>query len=114
MPARLDNLEGSRRNPMVDARTLAQVDILRAIQQRLARAHVRWWLRGGWAIDFMLGQITRCHGDIDIVVWSRHRQRVRQALQDAGLTPAREWVSQSDFRLGDEVVSVIYLTRGPD
>ncbi|MFF1649178.1 nucleotidyltransferase domain-containing protein [Streptomyces sp. NPDC058240] len=28
------------------------------------------WLRGGWAMDFFLGEITRDHGDIDWFVWA--------------------------------------------
>ncbi|MEU9318262.1 aminoglycoside adenylyltransferase [Streptomyces sp. NPDC048295] len=28
------------------------------------------WLRGGWAMDFFLGEITRDHEDIDWFVWA--------------------------------------------
>jgi hypothetical protein len=62
----------------------------------------------------MLGRITRSHADIDMIVWSRSRQRVYRALQDAGLALARETPVQSDFLFGDVDVSVIYLTRRTD
>lgn len=28
------------------------------------------WLRGGWAVDFFLGEVTRDHEDIDWFAWS--------------------------------------------
>ncbi|MER5775520.1 hypothetical protein ABT144_14730 [Streptomyces sp. NPDC002039] len=28
------------------------------------------WLRGGWAMDFFLGEITRDHEDIDWFAWA--------------------------------------------
>lgn len=27
------------------------------------------WLRGGWAMDFILGQVSRVHEDVDWFVW---------------------------------------------
>lgn len=34
-------------------------------------AGIEHWLRGGRAMDFFLGQITREHEDIDLFVWVR-------------------------------------------
>jgi len=31
---------------------------------------VEVWLRGGWAMDFYLGEITRDHLDVDWFVWA--------------------------------------------
>jgi hypothetical protein len=95
----------------MDDRARAQLQILLTLQTVLAANRVRWWLRGGWAIDFMLGRITHAHADIDMVVWVRHRARVYRTLQDADLLVDRELPVQTDFRLGDVEVSVIYLTR---
>ena len=58
----------------MDDRSQAQLNILRAISARFSGIRARFWLRGGWAVDFMLGRITRPHADIDIVVWARHRR----------------------------------------
>ena len=99
----------------MDQHTRAQLAILRQFQVLFAANRVRWWLRGGWAIDFMLGRITRPHSDIDIVIWARHRQRACRILLDAGFTLTREWLpTQTDFQIHDEVVSVAYLTRTQD
>jgi hypothetical protein len=74
----------------VDLRAQTQLAILRQLQDAFAAARVRWWRRGGLAIDFMLGLITRPHRDIDIVVWGRHRRRVYRVLSEAGFALARE------------------------
>ena len=34
----------------------------------LARAGIRVWLDGGWGVDALLGEQTRVHDDLDIVV----------------------------------------------
>jgi hypothetical protein len=99
----------------VDDRTRAQIEILGQLQALFSAHRVRWWLRGGWAIDFMLGRVTRSHADIDIVIWARHRERVKLALLEAGFTSSREWPpTQSDYELHGEIVSLAYLDRTPD
>ncbi|NQX62193.1 nucleotidyltransferase domain-containing protein [Paenibacillus qinlingensis] len=37
-------------------------------------------MRGGWAIDFLLGRVTRLHKDLDLVTWVRHREELEQVL----------------------------------
>jgi hypothetical protein len=95
----------------MDQRTVTQLTILRHLQTLFSEARIRWWLRGGWAIDFILGRVTRRHADIDIVVWARQRSRVRRFLEEAGFTMVREWPTQADFEAQGECVSVLYLTR---
>lgn len=98
----------------MDDRAQAQLRVLREISVRFAEMRVRWWLRGGWAIDVLLGRVTRTHADIDMIVWARHRRRAHQALQEAGLALARQFPNQTDFVLGEAQVSVIYLARRSD
>jgi len=45
---------------------------------------VRLWLDGGWGVDALLGEQTREHGDLDIVVEQRHVDRVRDMLEADG------------------------------
>jgi hypothetical protein len=35
-----------------------------------AERGVEVWLRGGWAMDFFLGEVTRDHRDIDWFAWT--------------------------------------------
>jgi hypothetical protein len=98
----------------MDSDTEAQLAILRTLAERLATARLRFWLRGGWAVDFLLGEVTRRHGDIDLVTWLRHRRRIRLLLTNIDFEPIQEWEAQTDFRVKGQVVSSIYLTRQPD
>ena len=98
----------------MDTDTEAQLSILALLADRFAAERMRFWLRGGWAIDFLLGKITRHHSDVDLVTWLRHRRRVGRLLTGAGFELTREWESQTDFRVAGQDVSVNYLTRLPD
>jgi hypothetical protein len=47
--------------------TAAQLAVFVELNAVLASAGVRFWLRGGWAVDFLLGAVTRSHADVDAV-----------------------------------------------
>ena len=42
-------------------------DVLRVIAA-LQAGNLRVWLDGGWGVDALLGEITRPHDDVDLVV----------------------------------------------
>lgn len=48
----------------------SQLNILLEISEICLSLNFNLWLRGGWAIDFLLGKITRLHTDIDLVTLS--------------------------------------------
>src|SRR5687768_16625509 len=73
----------------VDAATRTQVSLIGELARLLGEAHVRFWLRGGWALDFHAGHVTRPHKDVDLVTWSRHRRRLRRLLETNGYTTVR-------------------------
>ena len=41
---------------------------------------VAWWVAGGWAIDLIVGQQSREHGDFDVLVLRRDQAVVREYL----------------------------------
>jgi Aminoglycoside-2''-adenylyltransferase len=45
---------------------------------------VEVWLRGGWAMDFFLGQVTRDHVDIDWFAWVKDASVITAALLESG------------------------------
>src|SRR6266540_666306 len=45
---------------------LAVIERLRVV---LSAVGVRFWLRGGWAVDVLLGAVTWPHADVDAVAW---------------------------------------------
>ncbi len=64
----------------------AQLGLIGEIARLLGQARIRFWLRGGWALDFHLGRATRRHADVDLVTWLRHRDRVRRLLTGGGFS----------------------------
>jgi Aminoglycoside-2''-adenylyltransferase len=67
--------------PSLEERQLAAIAEVRDVSQRLA---VEVWLRGGWAADFCLGQVTREHADVDWFAWAGHLPSIADGLQRRG------------------------------
>jgi lincosamide nucleotidyltransferase A/C/D/E len=65
-------------------------------------AGVRVWVDGGWAGDACLGEQTRTHGDLDIVVEQRHVEAAVGALRAARYADVpRDDTTPWNFVLGD-------------
>jgi hypothetical protein len=95
-------------------RTTAQLAVLREIDALLRNAHIRSWLRGGWALDFLVGRVTREHDDIDLITWRRHERRLRQLFEENGFGVTRHRPgTQIDFeKRGQEVQVALVLKWG--
>ena len=60
------------------------------------------WLDGGWGVDALLGEQTRAHSDVDIVIQHRDVPQMRDLLEAQGFTDApRDDTSPWNFVLGD-------------
>jgi lincosamide nucleotidyltransferase A/C/D/E len=46
------------------------------VLDRLDAAGVDWWLDGGWGVDALLGEETRPHDDLDLIVRRKEIDRV--------------------------------------
>ncbi|MGB7980216.1 MAG: hypothetical protein WCF36_05435 [Candidatus Nanopelagicales bacterium] len=60
---------------------------LAAVAEVLAvshRAGTEVWLRGGWAMDFYLGEISREHVDVDFFAWRRDLPELVERLVASG------------------------------
>jgi hypothetical protein len=66
---------------------------------------------GGWALDFLLGSVTRAHTDIDLVSWERERARIHRALLAHGFSHEADFPAQSDFGKDGVKVSIVYIAR---
>lgn len=62
---------------------MAPADVLEVLEV-LTRAGVSVWLDGGWAVDALIGEQTRDHDDLDLVVRSEDAERAISALAQAG------------------------------
>ena len=77
-------------------RQIAQIAEIGRIGAELG---VQVWLRGGWAMDFWLGELTRDHRDIDLFAWSLDADAIERALLQHGFVPepVRDRGLQRDF-----------------
>nr|WP_202516401.1 aminoglycoside adenylyltransferase [Streptomyces sp. SID161] len=48
---------------------------------------VEVWLRGGWAMDFFIGEVTRDHVDIDWFAWAEDAPALTDGLLRSGYEP---------------------------
>lgn len=77
---------------------------------------VEVWLRGGWAMDFYLGEITRDHLDVDWFVWAEAMPGLVGELLRRGWTDLAEHPpeQQRDIVRGDVEMGFAPLTVTPD
>ncbi len=69
-----------------------QIGIIGEIADIAKEHNIPLALRGGWALDFLLGKVTRAHGDIDFNVWPEDIDRIKTLLESIdyeceGITP---------------------------
>jgi len=79
---------------------MGAADVLETID-RLSAAGVRVWLDGGWGVDALLGEQTRDHDDLDIVISLAVADAARRALEAAG------------FAILEEEATAQFLARDP-
>jgi hypothetical protein len=61
-----------------------QLSALAQVGKLLDRAGFRYWLFGGWAVDFYVGAVTRRHDDIDLAVWLHEAPAIGSLLETEG------------------------------
>ena len=75
----------------------AAVDLLRMFEA----AGIDVWLDGGWAVDAALGEQTRPHKDLDIILQVSDLPRLRELLGHRGFR-TKDGGTESNFVLVDE------------
>jgi lincosamide nucleotidyltransferase A/C/D/E len=71
------------------------------IIQLLEDAGIEVWLDGGWAVDALLGEQTRPHKDLDIILHSGHLPRLQEILEGRGFA-VRVGGTPSNLVLADD------------
>ncbi|WP_239162065.1 nucleotidyltransferase domain-containing protein [Acrocarpospora phusangensis] len=69
---------------MLDGQVGRQLEVIAEVVGVAQELGVEVWLRGGWAVDFFLGEVTREHLDVDWFIWSRDAGRLSTALEGRG------------------------------
>ena len=67
-----------------------QLVALAGLHELLHGHAIDYWLFGGWAVDFHVGQVTRSHDDLDLAVWADDRDRIHTLLRAEGWNHAPE------------------------
>ena len=83
---------------MKDETTRLQLAIIAEVHDLLELSSVPHWLDGGWGLDFLLGEVTRAHGDIDWLIWKRDADKVGALLLAQGY--ARQSVRHPEEHIG--------------
>jgi hypothetical protein len=96
-----------------ETREQRQLRLIRELVELLAAESIPVWLRGGWAIDFLLGEITRPHEDIDLFAWVSRGDDlaaclVRAEFQETHGPPPN---TQRNFRKDGETFHIVLLGR---
>jgi len=73
------------------------------LYNRLERLGVEIWIDGGLGVDALLGEQTRPHEDVDIVIQQKDLPVLRNLLEDQGYRDVpRDDTSDWNFVLGDD------------
>lgn len=105
-------------DPAFSNQTESQLKLLSEISTICATIECKFWLRGGWAIDFLLAKVTRPHDDIDLIAWIQNREQLERGLAKAGYeqTSVKEQFRgrQSDFSKDGVDITFAYITNTDD
>jgi hypothetical protein len=90
-----------------------QLAALARIQEQLADGGIDYWLFGGWAVDFYVGEVTREHADLDLAVWLGDRGRIAALLEAEGWVhvPEPGEDGYTGYQRGGVRVELAFLAR---
>jgi lincosamide nucleotidyltransferase A/C/D/E len=88
----------------MNSKTITEAKDAIEIIQLLEKENIDVWLDGGWAVDSLLGEQTRSHIDLDIVVQQKDVKKLRGLLEARGYRDVeRDDTSAWNFVLGDNL-----------
>jgi lincosamide nucleotidyltransferase A/C/D/E len=81
---------------------MMDADAVNQVLATLEIASVQVWLDGGWGVDALLGEQTREHADLDVIVSRTDVSKVQEALRALGFR-MKPGGSGSNFVLADQL-----------
>ena len=84
------------------------------IAEGLAAAEVRCWVMGGWGIDALLGEQTRAHHDLDLLVAVSDLPSLEAWLREEGFCRAYQWQENAPARLHGESWDTAFVEQHAD
>ena len=92
-----------------------QLGVIAAAVAGLEERQLSCWLAGGWAVDFLIGRVTREHRDIDIVIWAADASAATETLSDAGFELQRARAPELiQFERKSVPVTLSFIERDAD
>jgi hypothetical protein len=92
--------------------------LIKELTTLLKQAGMAHWLFGGWAVDFLVGAITRPHEDIDLILWLEDAPAVREVLASQGYVeappPPEESALHTHFSRQGQQMDVMFIRREED
>ena len=98
--------------PSTADRNERQLLLLREIAAVMYAEGISFWLRGGWALDFLCGRTNRLHADLDLIACVRSRRRIEDLLRPRAFVSVAVAIPQAQIsftKLGEEVSFVLIL-----
>jgi phosphorylcholine metabolism protein LicD len=68
----------------MDDNTRIQLELVSEVSTLLTAANIEHCLMGGWALDFLVGRVTRAHDDVDLFVWAKDIETIHHLLTTNG------------------------------
>ena len=93
-----------------------QLQALRDVAELFERDGFDYWLFGGWAVDFHVGEVTRAHDDVDLAVWLADAEALGSLLEGRGWRhePYPDEDGGTGYELGPVRVELTYLRNDDD
>jgi lincosamide nucleotidyltransferase A/C/D/E len=81
---------------------MISADVLR-IYRAFENAGIQIWIDGGWCIDALLGEQTRPHQDLDIVIQQKDLEKALELMKEQGYRNVpRDDTKPWNFVMGDD------------
>ena len=85
---------------------MTEADVVEVLEW-LSEGKIAVWLKGGWGVDALVGEQTRDHEDLDLIVRDDHVSRMSDVLHEHGFRLSRG--DEGGFLLTDERDRVVDL-----
>ena len=93
-----------------------QLVLIHEVTSLLSDDGIDHWLFGGWAVDFLVGETTRPHSDVEFVAWHRDLPAITRILEASGYSPieVRHPDEGAALTKNDQRLGFTFIDEGAD
>jgi lincosamide nucleotidyltransferase A/C/D/E len=85
-----------------------------ALVAGLTRAEIGFWVMGGWGVDALLGQASRPHHDLDVLVDVTDLPALQRWLRREGFVRGYAWDENDELELAGQAWDTAFVEQHPD